>query len=359
MNNHSPFLKLIPKVTKLAYTKISEIALTNNGIIYGGYVRDHIISEHYTSLYNRDHDMNTNSDDIGEFWNKDYHSQTSSRLISPTDMDICFSDVDAKNFMGTLMYMKEFQNVIHQDITYNSKYYSPYIERITKIALVMAIGAIPFVTKGEIVSIHLDIIVPKVDVVMQPPFRNLDMLCNGFLMTKNGITFSRDTGTVIDTYSTYDKNIAVSDIMKDMIEFKTHLCFQSTTNKWGLNLVAMKRIEKMEDKNLGWKFNNMPFKTEEYESVDSAVDECCICGDELKCGSYIAKSMMKKGEENIVSSMMHYKCCMKYLKHQSNEGEKQYLEEKFMFKCPMRNAIDFSTCILDIKRDFDPYRKRN
>lgn len=356
MDVHSNLKKLIPEVTKLAYTKISEIAISHRGTIYGGFVRDRIISDHYTSLYKNDHTYDIDCIDMGKFWDKDYHPQTISRLLLPVDMDVCFSKVDAVYFIDKLRNMSEFQNVSVTDITHNAVYYSPFIERINKITLTMIIGEIPFLSKGQMITLHIDVIVPKDYIMMQPPFKNLDMLCNGFVMTKNGISLSTHTGTAIDDYTFFEKNVVVIDILKDLVNFKTHLCFQFVTHEWSFNLMAMKRIEKMHNKGLGWKFVNLPFKTDIYDKCKTSITDCCICCDEFIQNDYIAKAELKIKDENITSSTMHYECCIKYLKHQCREYKEKILEEKFMLRCPMRNQIDFSTCILDIKRDFDPYK---
>jgi len=354
MYDNSYLQKLIPEVTRRAYTKISEHAISNGGTIYGGYVRDYIISDHYSSLYKNDHTYDVDCIDMGKFWDKNYHPQTISRLLLPVDMDVCFNKVDAEQFIEILRNMSEFQNVIEIDITHNAVYYSPFIESIKKITLTMIVGAIPFMSDGKIVYLNIDVVVPKHFITMQPPFKNLDMLCNGFVMTKSGVSLSNNTGTVIDDYSIYEKSSVVLNIIKDLIEFKTYLCFQFATHEWSLNLMAMKRIEKMHNKGLGWKFLNMPFKTEIYKQCDTSILDCCICCDDFTENDYVAKTELKIKDENITSSAMHYDCCIKYLKHQCRECKDLILEDKFMLRCPMRNQIDFSSCILDIKKDFNP-----
>ena len=66
--------------------RIKRFGLDTNGIIFGGLVRDEIISTHY-----RDEFINKKLD-FCHYWDKDYSEETNGRLIIPNDIDIYFKD---------------------------------------------------------------------------------------------------------------------------------------------------------------------------------------------------------------------------------------------------------------------------
>lgn len=338
------------RVEAQAYEVMQDLAFQHSGTIFGGYVRDHIIAEHYTNEFAQKHGA---SRDHSNFWDHKYSPETRHRLLLPNDMDVVFRTMeDANEFINGIKKVVQYRYVRISDVTPKT-YYSPLIQSMRQVVITIIIGEVPFLSSGTAIKIKADVIVPKPNIQIQAPFNNLDMLCNGFIMTKDCVTFSRNTGTVIDQYPLVLKTQVTLGIIKDMIEFKTYLCF-TTRNKnkrqFHLNLMAIKRIEKMhKKKHCTWTFLNMPFNVNNYENLETKEEKCYICYTEFEATDRIAhtKSTKKDGTE-VVSSQMHYKCCMKHLQHQAR-GPFQYENSRIVFRCPFRNIIDFEQCQNDTK----------
>jgi hypothetical protein len=155
-------------------------------------------------------------------------------------------------------------------------------------------------------------------------------------MKKNIIRISNNTGTFIDKQGLYKRQVISDKIIQDMQQFKTQLCFKS-------NFKAATRIQNMISKQLNWKFTNLPFKFEKYID-NNETEDCSICKDTLDVNAYVAYTIYGIPGSEIKSPKMHYKCLLKYLKYQETKNK----INSFVFKCPMRNHIDFTKCEIDI-----------
>jgi hypothetical protein len=194
------------------------------------------------------------------------------------------------------------------------------------------------------------------DTTLQPPFNNLDMLCNGFIMSGTGDkTFSKHTGTIIDRYTDYEKAVVVPQILRDMRDFKTVLCMTTACSqkKTTINIIALNRINKMMQKPIPWSFTNMPFKQEIYQELTSDKCDCCICSCDLQQDDQIAYTVSYKDDgTELPAAKVHVKCLMQYLHHQRDELQSNILpfDNKIaIFKCPYRNAISFARCNRDVQ----------
>jgi hypothetical protein len=341
------------KVKKSAFASIEKIVFRNKGIIYGGAVRDSIISEEYTKRYLAQNESMEN------FWDKHHSPETLQRLLQPDDMDVCMNTEDqATKFINDIKSVNEFRNTIVVD-NISNRYYSPKILSVKTVTIRLAIAPIPFISEGKTQLISIDVVVPKPNIFLEPPFNNLDMLCNAFIKVKEGrmapeIRLSKNTGTIIDYYSVYQRTQVTAGICKDMIDFKTYLAFSSNQQigqTSDFNLVCMRRISKMAKKEFKWTFLNMPFAVSKVgDDVENT--NCCICCNQIEKGENICHtSCMVKGRE-ITSPDMHYECLMSYLEHQRVNTNKNEIPwgDSFTFKCPIRNTVDFRKCLVDIAR---------
>lgn len=339
---------VIPRVKRAAYQKLRDLSLQNNGIIFGGFVRDEFIKEYYTSEYNKN---NIGENNIDKYWDPRYMPSTSARTIIPDDMDVCFNNTeDAENFINCIKKTTEYSNIIMKDMGASARYYTPMILSVRELTIQIIIGAIPFVNEGTIITIKADIVIPKYK-HLEPPFKNLDMLCNAFIIKKDGSkVLSKHTGTIIDSYSDYERTMVTAQILKDLKDFKTVLSFNTNTANYRfiLNIVAMKRLLKMHNKKFKWTFINMPFKITNYKEDLYETKECCICKNIFNNDDKLAYTESAKEETMIPCSFMHYNCCMKYLKYQMMNAP-HYHTRKFVFQCPFRNEINFTRCSLDIQ----------
>lgn len=331
-----------------AYKKLCSIALENNGIIFGGFVRDQIIAGHYSDLYYEHHKKNNLSLNESKFWNDNYMPETKKRLLIPDDIDISFSDeADINKFIYCVKNIKEFNSVSVTAILDNS-YNLPIINYMRRMYIMINVGAIPFITEGISVIIIADIILPKTSFV-EPPFRNLDMLCNGFIIKNNEITFSKYTGTLIDNMSPVKRANIISKIMNDLINCKTIACFCNCgISKSLLNVRALNRINKLYEKNMGWKVLNLPFNIKKISSKypkNNYKEECMICLSEIKKKQLVSyMSVTSSNGELINCAKIHYQCFMENLASQSAAIIEDNLNKVTVFKCPLRNEIDFSKC---------------
>ena len=79
------------KEKRAIFTNIKMIGIGEEGIVYGGMVRDEIIATHYKSLFDEFVKSMTNKP-YDKFWNKGFHRESSKRLLVPEDMDIYFKN---------------------------------------------------------------------------------------------------------------------------------------------------------------------------------------------------------------------------------------------------------------------------
>jgi hypothetical protein len=344
----------IMQYKRMAFEKLKRIGLEHDGTIFGGFVRDEYISEYYTNKYKK---RNTNSS-ADKYWDEANSPETNSRLLIPKDMDIGFkTKQEADEFIAALQRIYEFSKILVTSSN-TSDYYSSIrgsLQSITRVCLGMQFRTEPFLNKGPLINIDIDIdIVIPIDKNLEPPFGNLDMLCNGFILTKEGKRFSKNTGTIIDKYLDYERAVVTPQILRDMVNFKTYICMTNQHEKRTINISAFQRILKMTNKNNHWTIMNMPYKYEKYTCNESQ-EECYICSDTLKNDDEIAyTTIQNKKQETIPSGKMHNICLMRYFQHQIFEYNNSFDDENhkktfFCFKCPSRNIITFTRCKLDIQ----------
>ena len=335
---------------RLAFEKLKNTGIEHNGTIFGGFVRDEYISEYYTDKYKREN----SNEHFKRYWDEKHSPETSSRLLMPRDIDISFkTHEEAHAFIEAVKCIPEFSKVWVN--TQNTSDYPRSIqsslESIQHVCIDMHFGREPFLHRGRLIKITIDVVVPF-NKILEPPFGNLDMLCNGFIMTKEGKRFSKNTGTIIDMYSDYERAVVTPQILRDMLNFKTYICMTNKFEKQTLNISAFNRVVKMTNKNTPWTILNMPYTCEKYTSCESE-EECCICSDGLKNDEEIAyTSIQNEKLEKVTSAKMHNRCFMRYLRHQIHDYEdfkEEHPNKVYCFKCPMRNSITFTRCKLDIQ----------
>ena len=239
----------IGQCKRLAFEKLKHTGLDNNGTIFGGFVRDEYISEYYTDKFKREHnreDMN-----IGEYceryWNEEFSPETKARILMPKDMDISFKTrEEADKFINELRSIPEFSKIwiTSSNTSEYSRCMQDSLESIQHISIDMHYGREPFLSRGRLIKIDIDIVVP-INKNIEPPFDNLDMLCNGFILTKEGKRFSKNTGTIIDMYSDYERAVVTPQILRDMLNFKTYICMTNKYEKQTINISAFNSMIKM------------------------------------------------------------------------------------------------------------------
>jgi hypothetical protein len=344
-------------VKREAFKAIKKICFDHNGTIFGGFVRDEFIAEYYNEKYMKDIKI-SEDEKKKKFWDINHSPSTRYRTLNPKDIDVSFkTESEADLFIEKLKTVSDFDHVSICTMRLN-EYYEKMsnIKSVKTVIIHIKIDQIPFVNSGRIISLSIDIIIPDTENI-EPPFNNLDFLCNGFVMTKdNEKRFSKNTGTIIDQYTDYERIMVVSQILRDMRDFKTAICMSNIYSKkrrW-INVIALDRITKMMNKKTPWTFINMPFKTEIYEETEEKT-ECCICSCSLDHNQKVAYTVSQKKDGTEIPAMkLHYKCMMKYLHHQKEDivnsetfGNSRYAYTSY--KCPCRNEITFTRCKIDIQ----------
>lgn len=350
------------RIKYIMFDNVKKVVLANNGIIFGGYVRDMIISDHYKAIYN-----SCNPYDIHKFWNRRYHSETAARTLVAKDMDICmYREEDVSNFIAALQDIFNdkfgYSNISSSDITITQDdcYFGIPIEMHKKLNYKITIGQIPYVHSGIELSFDFDILVPRRTNV-HPPFFKVDLLSNIFILNKHGVVMSNHTGTIIDKMSILNKQKISTLIMADVIKFKTQFCMRNyrdryVSGNYNYNSKVFERINKMLFRNFKWDITNLPFLICDYKSnIDN--NNCCICLTNFKHNDKIVKMFIDNSTKTdkicCNMSIAHDKCLFKYLQTQL-ETEKEdgfsNAADPFEFRCPLRNAINFKICSSNIDK---------
>lgn len=332
----------------------------HDGIIFGGAVRDEIISQEYADRYRRYRRDNNMLFDKKKFWDVKHHPETAARTLTPQDLDVCFQErSQSKIFLDALRTMCEKEHIEmgienaedDMSVPEDVHKYGRFVH-VSKVTLTVVVGRIPFIHTGYRISLQIDVVTHRYNKNLQPPFMNLDFLCNGFIKTKYGITYSKNTGTYIDKLSELERTKEILKIQEDMLLFKTNFCNFEKIKKRDIstlskNIYAYKRISKLlAKKSFMWTICNLPFNVVKATAQDCAT-ECCICCEPFKEDSdrkfYVP--VMKDGAE-ITSENVHLDCIMAYFKKQQDDALHEHLcaSDTFVFKCPVRTQIDFTKC---------------
>ena len=184
----------------ITYTDIESVIYDFKGVIYGGYVRDKMIKDYYKELYYSSGYLKK------DFNNNKIAKSLIKRTIEPNDMDIYFkSKKEANDFIEEL---RTYGNIIifkNNDFTYTGIY--SLIEH-KQISLIINNNTLLFDISYPLPNTE------KECNELEPPFNNIDMLCNGFLMDNKGIRYSNTTGTYIDELFEYERKKEIASFIK-------------------------------------------------------------------------------------------------------------------------------------------------
>jgi len=345
--------------------QLKNIGLVNKGIIFGGLVRDEIIGTYY-----RDKFLEKNTS-IDNYWNPTYDIETRYRTIIPSDMDIYFkNETDTNSFIvkitefvnrfnGTIQFKKINNKSLIDNFEYNPNNSTTF--KHIKINIYIRIGR-TFTYYGHKLQFEIDVITNN-NIVnydgkdIEPPFNNLDFLCNVFLMEKingkNTIRISNCTGTPIDDMSFANKLKFSSLIIDDIIQFKTE--FSRNINNSNTEYINAYRILKMINKFHRWNITNLPFKMYNNSNFPYEADTmCCVClqniiinkKDDCEKDDYVLIPFNNQ-EKN--GNIMHYNCFYNYLLQEQNKKYRNPETNQIECRCPFRNPFNFKDCHKSIK----------
>ena len=254
-------------------------AINQNGIIFGGAVRDEIIADHYNRIYKQLHGT-IDAKNQKNYWDASFHPETAARILNAEDIDVFFSkSEESSEFIKNIKQMCKDEDIKvvmnnnnNDDPSTNPRRYGQSL-CVKKLTLTINVGKIPFSTRGYDIEFDVDVVTPRIGFSsVQPPFRNVDFLCNTFIKTKQGITLSSQTGTYLDNLSFIDRTRESLKIMEDMVQFKTYFCkFEKLrTAEPGtckFNKDSFKRINKLLKKeHFEWTICNLPFEIQDRKS---------------------------------------------------------------------------------------------
>lgn len=304
----------------LFLNKLKEIIFNNEGIIYGGTVRDKIISDYYKQKF-IDKKNNT------EFFDLDNDKETINRLLVPDDVDMYFNNEE--KYLSFLNNLKSIFSVSLLETNINDiNVYLNNFNIIKKKYNISFIIGKTFTYPGISISINVDVIyTDNKGVQIEPPFKNIDFLCNVFIENKEGIRISNNTGTIIDEMNSMEKITISAKIMNDIVNFKTSLA--GNYNKYLEKILVMRVCKLLNKKNINWSINNLPFIIQNNEDDENEDELCVICQLSYKKNEKIVKI------NKDLCLKYHCNCFMQYLQFQSTSNRNEKI------RCPLRHDIDF------------------
>jgi len=182
-----------------------------NGYIFGGFVRDSILHNHYASIYYNEHRKLNIGMKIAElkYTNLDYFPEYINRLLLPNDIDIYLPD---NNIEEVLHFLKlNYFEIISKKIKTGKHYFSNLDDEVAESLTHYIIQIKPSFTKicdiltNQVFNINeiklllnninptfiikLDIFTSKIK-YDDPFFGAIDFECNGLYLTKHGISIS-------------------------------------------------------------------------------------------------------------------------------------------------------------------------
>lgn len=332
------------KEKRIAFKYIKNLGINNDGIIFGGMVRDEIIATHYKSLFDDYYKTQENQIQIQrkyykKFWDVSFHNETSLRTLIPVDVDIYFNNnQSADNFIkGLTEYVQLFNGRIYILNSFLYEFGENLIHK--KVVLHFYIGK-TFSHNGSIVKIDIDIIINNNDnFTIEPPFNNADFTCNLFVMCKSQTTdyeirLSKNTGTKLDQMSFVRKLNLQSKIINDLIEGNTQFIRKSISND--AEYISGLRILKMIRKNI--KITNLLFREVPTTTLEQNCDICQMCIQSRENREPFIEILTNKHAINI----MHKSCFIKYITYEIYKKNRNTETYKIECRCSRRNLFNFN-----------------
>ena len=348
---------IINKEKKAIFNLIKKICLSKNGYIFGGMVRNEIICSYYKNKFidyiNNNQDINFDIEKkksiSSMFWDISIHPESYARVLIPKNMDVFFNDyLDYYNFIQKIENKFDNISIIEDTDTHLFNILNNDLRNIIKnekILIEIIIGK-SFTFNGHKILIEINTYYIKKNhngiILIEPPFNNLDMLCNIFIHTKNEIRLSKSSGTHLDYQNEFQREKAAIAIKKQIINFETHIC-SSVENNIHKSYIIKKIIKMMEEEeNPLWNFINLPYKIIKNIDIDK-IDEilcdelyCCICQEDLKDESKdLAIVYVNNSSGNKIIGCRTHLCCMnKFILYQTDNNPSTYI-------CPYKSPLNF------------------
>lgn len=269
---------------------IKDAIIKNNGFVFGGFVRDSIIHDHFAQLYYEQMSKNDEFDsnvDADRYSDPNWMTDTKDRLVVPNDIDCFMTENDYNVFINSLrfhrlmcvvdfnrdasMYIKGFDKnkddtLRHRrlHIMANLKF---VVEELRKLPFQFDIKALVDKLKEDAPpAVQVDVITSKKQ--YDTPFMtDLDFQCNGLYISKHGISVAEE---LVEDTGCLAKFRQTCKIVDDIISRVAVYCHPVNT--------ADTRVQKMIDS--GWKIKDSQ------DCVMSIIDDnydghCIICHEDV------------------------------------------------------------------------------
>jgi hypothetical protein len=267
-------------------SKIKKVILRNDGMIFGGFVRDSILHDHYAQLFYAEYaKMNEDQDDIlmdlnTRYGDRTFLPETWERTTLPNDIDMYISEDNLENFYKDLKdnrmsirkvfsrnprnYMPNFdsndETILHHRI-YVRPDLKPVFNELSKFPVDMTAVATALINVHT-PKIKIDIISSR-GKVTEPFFGVIDFECNALYLTKHGINVSERL--CFDSNDFLEKSRVMTRVIDEIIKKRTQF----------INPVNFRAAKLF---NRGWCLYDEFITT----IKDSAYEgHCIICHDEL------------------------------------------------------------------------------
>ena len=345
------------------YNRIKAFAMNANGILFGGVVRDDMIGKHYRNEFIK------NGNDFDKYWDDRYSKETKHRLIMPNDVDVFFrTENNSAIFIEKLReFVKEFNGTVSvtEDRNFRQFEYTnmmPYLRH--KIIVVSILIGKTLFKRGSIISAKIDLIEIKsndsnlrsnydfarLTSSVEPPFHNLDFLCNIFIMEKTSsgdftVRVSNATGTPIDDMTFIEKSRFTTRVIDDIINFRTQ--FTRSIDGYYTEYINCYRIMKMINREVSWDITNIPFRTN--ITIDDIKDvethNCCICLEGINNSIVLSNEIVEINTyKSKQGNYLHLGCFIEYMMKEQRRKYFNAETQQIECRCPFRGIFKFRDC---------------
>ncbi len=222
----------------LNYKHIGQIIINKcDGIIFGGYVRDSILHDHYASEFYKNHTGFCSEELNIKYVDIDYNIETINRLLLPTDIDVYLPNNNFKQLVIELLnnnytihkkiirkgsqYFNNIDINIADKLTHIILYIKPSLSKVYEILsqIILNTDEIKSILKKmkkELFIIKLDVFISDIK-LNDPFFGEIDFECNSLYLTKHGISISNKLTKSLTFLETNNK---LQEIINNIIKKK-------------------------------------------------------------------------------------------------------------------------------------------
>lgn len=298
-------------------TNVRDIILKNDGMIFGGFVRDSIIHDHFaTEFYDSIEFLEDYLEARAKYSDPSFIPHTKDRMLIPTDIDCIMTrsqrDLVLKAFKRKQLKWKQLfvrspSEYFHgfdgpsdmEHVRYRVKVdFSRLRETLQRLPISVDVHSIVTPLEEENVEIIIDMLLTN-EMPDDPFCTRIDFECNALFMTKHAISVS---SRLVEAKDIYKRNKMTQSIITDIIQRRAVLRRNSV-----MSLTDLIRANKMFGK--GWQITNLKFQTVK----DDTIDEMCII-----CHCNVTPNHFKM---TCCNSRFHAKCLRELINSQLNSED--------------------------------------